>query len=167
MAEISKILKDLYIANGNDCSGFFKGLAQQLGLHGYDGLLADAIIAKIADPNGGWEKLGSGSDDGSTAAQSAAQGYLVIALLKAADHDARRTNKKTGVVEIRPYTHGHLAVVIPGPLKEGYPLVVCGSIVQDGKSDGSKAVLGVWRRVDAPKVQYYRWPTKFPILLVQ
>jgi hypothetical protein len=165
MASVAKILKDLYASKGNDCSGFFKGLAQQLGLVGYDNLLADPIIEKIADPSSGWEKLGVGSTDGAKAAASASEGYLVVALLKAADHDPHRKNKRTGEVEIRPYTHGHLAIVIPGPLKEGYPLVVCGSIVSDGQSDGSKAVLGVWRRVDAPNVQYYRWPTKFPVLI--
>ncbi len=168
MADIAKILKDLYDSKlKNDCSGFFKGLAQQLGLTGYDHLNADLIVAKISDPAGGWEKLGEGVTDGATAAASAAEGYLVVALLKAADHDPHRKNKKTGEVEVRPYTHGHLSIVIPGPLKEGYPQVVSGSIVADGQSDGSKTVLGVWRRIDAPHVKYYRWPTKFPVLLTK
>jgi hypothetical protein len=165
MADIAKILKEVYDAKQNDCSGFFKALAQRLGLAGYDNLKADPIIDKIADPANGWEKLGAGATDGQEAAAKAGEGYLVVALLKAADHDPNRKDKKTGKVVYQPYTHGHLAIIIPGPLKEGYPLVVSGSIVTDGKSDGSKAVLGVWRRMDAPNVQYYRWPTKFPILL--
>jgi len=168
MPEIAKVLQELYDSKlKNDCSGFFKGLAKRLGLSGYDNLVADAIIEKIADPATGWESLGTGSTDGAKAAASAGEGYLVIALLKAADHDPHRKNKKTGEIEIRPYTHGHLSIVIPGTLKEGYPLVVSGSIVHDGQSDGSKSVLGVWRRVDAANVEYYRWPTKFPILLVK
>jgi hypothetical protein len=166
MAGIAKILEDLYNSDlRNDCTGFFKGLAKRLGLPGYDHLGGGAILEKIADPGSGWEKLGVGSTAGAMAAAKASEGYLVVALLKAADHDPHRKNKRTGQIEIRPYTHGHISIVIPGPLEEGYPLVVSGSLIPDGRSDGSKAVLGVWRRVDAPKVQYYVWPSKFPILL--
>ena len=40
-----------------------------------------------------------------------------------------------------------------------------GSIVSDGQSDGSKAVRGVWRGIDAPNVQYYRTPDSYPLLV--
>src|SRR5208337_4207884 len=114
MADIAKILKELYDSKlKNDCSGFFKGLLKRLGLTGYDNLKADSIIEKIADPASGWEKLGVGSTDGAKAAATAGEGYLVVALLKAVDHDPHRKNKETGKVEIRPYTHGHLSIVIP------------------------------------------------------
>ena len=98
-------------------------------------------------------KIGSGTEGGNQAAQLAGQGYLVVALLKAADHYPFKLNKETGKYDIpHPYHHGHLAIVLPGRTKDGYPYVISGSIVADGQSDGSKSVRGVWRGIDAPNV---------------
>ena len=55
--------------------------------------------------------------------------------------------------------------MLPGPTKDGYPYVISGSTVADGQSDGTKAVRGVWRGIDAPNVQYYRTTGKYPALI--
>jgi hypothetical protein len=129
---------------------------------------ADALISRIASSSEQWIEIGKGAEDGAAAAKFAGQGYLVVALLKAQDHQPKKG--KDGL--LHPYTHGHIAIVLRGPTnKDGYPYVICGSNNPDttheyGRSNGNRAVNEyVWRQVDAPNVKYYRFVTKFPKLI--
>jgi hypothetical protein len=184
MAKVPKVLKTLYDDPDlqNNCSGFFKAVVQKLGIPMPD-LTADKLIDTITDPSSQWVEIAKpkpdgtgpvdptvsqkGGPDAAKAADYAGQGYLVVALLKAKEHYPFRFNKVTKKYDIsHPYSHGHMAIVLAGALDAyGYPYLVSGSIVDDGKSDGSKSVRGVWRGIDAPNVHYYYWPTKFPDLL--
>jgi len=167
LANAPKILTDLYSDTSlrNNCSGYFKAVGKKLGVTLPD-IQADPLIEQISSGSPGWVKIGSGTEGGNQAAQLAGQGYLVVALLKAADHYPFKLNKDTGKYDIpHPYHHGHLAIVLPGATKDGYPYVISGSIVADGQSDGSKSVRGVWRGIDAPNVQYYRTTDKYPSLV--
>ena len=169
MNNTTSLLKTLYSipANQTNCSGFIKSVAltldptRGLGLNGS----ADAMIVDIA---GHWVLVGKGSEGGPQAAACASQGYLVIALLKAEDHLKFKFNPATKAFDIpHMYIHGHVAIVLSGPTKEGYPYLICGSIAPDGsgRSDGSQTVNHkVWRAVDAPKVQYYRTSNTFAAL---
>jgi hypothetical protein len=96
-----------------------------------------------------------GAEDGQKAANEAAKGYLVVAVLKGADHSDHREA-------------GHVAIVLPPPTLDRYPYVIC-SGGKAGTSDGSKAVYtpkvgGVWTQVDAAHVKYYETKTTFPQL---
>jgi hypothetical protein len=140
MADVAPFLKKIFAAKKNDCSGFFKGVLSELGTASFN--LTDSELA--------------------------GQGYLVVARLKAQDHQPKKG--KDGLCH--PYTHGHITIVQRGPTnKDGYPYVICGSNNPDttheyGRSDGSRAVNEyVWRQVDAPNVKYYRFVTKFPKLI--
>jgi hypothetical protein len=166
MATVAPFLKELYSDSSlrTNCSGFFKAVARKLDLPLPD-VQADPLIEQISNDGAHWIPLGKGTDAGTQAAAYAGQGYLVVALLKAAEHLPFKLNKTTGKYDIpHPYHHGHLSIVLPGGTKDGYPYVISGSIVADGQSDGSKAVKGVWRGVDAPNVQYYRSSEKYPLL---
>jgi hypothetical protein len=55
--------------------------------------------------------------------------------------------------------------VLPKVDKGGYPYLISGSIIADGKSDGSKSVKGVWMGVDAVNVEYYRTNSIYPELV--
>ncbi|GDY10303.1 hypothetical protein LBMAG52_37910 [Planctomycetia bacterium] len=120
-------------------------------------LQADPLINNITVSGSVWIKIGEGTTSGSQAAQFAAQGYLVVALLKAQDHQPHKDGT--------PYHHGHLAIVLPDiPPAGSFPYVVSGSIVAEGQSDGSKRVRGVWRGIDAPNVKYYRTAKTYDLL---
>jgi hypothetical protein len=166
MPKVAKFLTELYgdASLRNNCSGFFKAVAKKVGLQMSD-LPADALINEISASGNEWIKIGQGSEASGQAVQFASQGYLVVALLKAADHCPFKLNPKTKKYDIpHPYSHGHLAIVLPGGTSNGYPYVICGSIVAAGQSDGSKSVKGVWRGIDAPNVKYYRSANKYPLL---
>jgi hypothetical protein len=168
MADVPKVLKTLYDDESlqNDCSGFFKAVAAKLGVP-VPKLTADGLIDYISDPaKTDWIEIGKGADAGTKAAGFAKQGYLVVALLKAGEHKPFKLNPKTKKYDIpHPYHHGHLSIVLGSVDEDGYPYVVSGSIVPDGKSDGSKSVHGVWRGVDAPNVHYYRTGKTYSDLL--
>ncbi len=177
MADAAPFLKKIFSAQKNNCSGFLKGVIQELGTAAFNltdkelaSLNADALIDRISSSSDLWTEIGKGKKDGATAADLASQGYLVVALLKAKDHQPKKG--KDGL--LHPYTHGHIAIVLAGSTnKDGYPFVICGSNNPDttheyGRSDGSRAVNEyVWRQVDAPYVKYYRFVTKFPKLLTK
>lgn len=175
MADVAPFLKTIFEAKKTDCSGFLKGVISELGTASFNltdkelaSLNADALIVRIASSSDQWIEIGKGADDGPSAADFASQGYLVVALLKAKDHQPKKG--KDGL--LHAYTHGHIAIVLPGSTnKDDYPYVICGSNNPDttheyGRSDGSRAVNDyVWRQVDAPNVKYYRFITKFPKLI--
>jgi hypothetical protein len=156
MASVAPVLKELFDKDNlrNDCSGFFKALVNDKLKMGMPNFQADPLIDQIVAT---WIKIPGAHNPGADAARFAAQGYLVVALLKAADHQPHKDGTK--------YTHGHLSIVLPdAPPPDGFPYVIGGSTVADGQSNGSKRVRGVWRGVDAPNVAYYRTREVFPQL---
>lgn len=127
--------KKHFDAHRDDCSGFLRAVAGELGypLSGN----ADAIVDHLA---GSWRVLTR-----EQAIAAVERGELVIVGLKAADHDP-------------PRNHGHVGVVVPGPLYHDlYPRMWCGSI-GSAQSQGDKSVGEVWRRTDRNNVHYYGAP---------
>jgi hypothetical protein len=162
MGDAAKFLKDLYSkTNVSNCSGFMKDVAKALGILGKDKLGKDkpvpeddanGIINYISSHPKDWTPIGQGETGALTAATEAGKGYLVIVLLKGEDHSDHRL-------------HGHVAIVLPPPLLERYPRVVCAGGTS-GRSDGSKAVYasnfqGVWKRDDAGNVKYFKSASTF------
>ncbi len=156
------VLRDIYGRKdgsgkllADNCSGFVKETLKNFSISFSDGN-ADALIDQIAAPASEWMYLGKGAD-GAAAVKAAQAGYLVLAVLKAADHVQYSIDpvKKTYSVP-NHRNNGHVSVVLPRADKDGYPYLISGSIVAAGKSDGSKSVRGVWRGVDAINVKYYR-----------
>jgi hypothetical protein len=157
MADPVVYLKDIYAtAEAGNCSGFLKKVAEKLGILGAGKAIpndrANGIIKFIYEQAEHWEYVGKGSINGMAAANEAAKGYLVVAVLKGEEHSDRREA-------------GHVAIVLPPPLIDVYPRVIC-SGGQYGTSDGSKAVYtkggkGVWTPTDAVNVKYYRTKNTF------
>lgn len=169
MAKAAAVLSKLYEdpTLRNNCSGFVKEATWKVaGRTLLPDLPADKLIEEITTSSQNWKPLGKGPAAGEQAATFAAQGYLVVALLKAADHYPFKYNKITKQYDIRhPYSHGHISIVLAGATRNGFPYVISGSLIQAGQSSGEKSVLGVWREIDAPNVQYYRSAEKYPVLL--
>ena len=140
MADPVAYLKGIYAtAEAGNCSGFLKKVAKDLGILGPGKAIpedrANGIIKFIYDRRDFWDYVGKGSTDGLAAANQAAKGYLVVAVLKGEEHSDHRDA-------------GHVAIVLPPPLIGLYPRVIC-SGGKYGTSDGSKAVYtqgskGVW-----------------------
>jgi hypothetical protein len=129
--------KQHFAAHQNNCSGFVRAVAAELG---YDLTgNADSITADIAKR---WLKIVSGAD----AAAAAAAGSLVIAALAAKDHDPPKNN-------------GHVVVVVGGELYHGtYPKCWGGSL-GSYQSQGNRSVGEVWGKKSRDKVIYRQAPT--------
>lgn len=125
--------------NRDNCSGFVKAVARELGIP----LPATATADGIADAiSANWTAVASGPE----AARLATSGSFVLAVLKAADHSPARNN-------------GHVAIVVSGALyKQKYPVVWGGSI-GSAQSRGDKSVGEVWNRSDRDNVSYYAYAT--------
>ena len=124
-------------AHKGDCSGFAKAVAQELGVP----LVGDAnaIADLLAAPRDGWVRLGGGA-----AAAAAAANQLVIAGLR-------------GNLQEHPSAHGHVVVVIPGPLARGaYPMAWWGSL--GGNPGQDKTINWAWTAADRDKVVYAAHP---------
>lgn len=120
-------------AHKSDCSGFARAVAEELGvpLAG----LADDIVATLR-AGGAWVKL----PDGVAAAKAAAAGELVICGLK-------------GSEQAKPDPHGHVAVVVDGPLSHGaYPSAYWGSL--GGSAGFDQTINWAWTPDDRDKVTY-------------
>lgn len=125
------------IKNKNNCSGFVKAVAKELGIP----------LPETADANGianlvkkDWKKVESGS----AAAQLAGTGAFVLAVLQGSEHKPARIN-------------GHVAIVVSGKLyKNKYPSVWGGSI-GGAQSQGEKTVGEVWNTTDRDSVEYYAY----------
>jgi hypothetical protein len=105
----------------------------QLGvpLHG----VANDIVETIRDGNG-WTPL----ENGAAAAKSAAAGKLVIGGLK-------------GSEQTHPDSHGHVVVVVAGPLAHNaYPSAYWGKLGGGGAKD--KTTNWAWRQGDRDRVSY-------------
>jgi hypothetical protein len=120
-------------AHSGDCSGFVRAVSSELGvqLHG----LADQIVDTSRNGDG-WRLL----PDGIAAAQSAADGKLVIAGLK-------------GSEQSNPDPHGHVVVVVASPLAHNdYPSAYWGQLGGIGAKD--KTINWAWRAEDRDRVSY-------------
>jgi hypothetical protein len=109
-----------------DCSGFLKAVASELGIS-LTGQ-ANAIIDTIQKSP--WIVLGSGAE----AQQKAVNGMLVVAGKKASGH-------------------GHVAIVVPGPLSHGkYPTAYWGSL--GGTPKKNTTLNWSWSKIDRDDVIY-------------
>lgn len=126
-----------YDLHSDDCSGFLRAVAADLGypLSGNANTLVDYFDRS-------WTTLTRAE-----AIAAARQGVFVVAGLKGSDHNP-------------PRNHGHVVVVVDGPLYHNkYPLVWGGSI-GSAQSPGTKSVGEVWNRTDRDAVRYYRPPVQ-------
>jgi hypothetical protein len=122
-----------FAAHESDCSGFARAVAAELGvrLRGLANEIVDAI-----ESDGGWVPLA----DGVAAAQAAAAGKLVIGGLRGSD-------------QAKPNAHGHVVVVVGGPLaRDAYPSAYWGRLGGGGQRD--MTVNFAWNRNDRDNVSY-------------
>jgi hypothetical protein len=125
-----------YPATKDDCNKFVKAVSADLGVTLFQpGDDADQIVQRMRDAN--WMRL----SDGVAAKTKADSGAYVIAGLKGADHNP-------------PHDHGHVAVVVSGPLASGkYPTGYWGSL---GGTPGRDQTLNfAWNAADRDNVEYY------------
>jgi hypothetical protein len=120
-------------AHKRDCSGFVCAVASQVGVT----LVGQANqIVQTLRSGGGWTVLA----DGPAAAQAAAAGQLVIAGLE-------------GSEQAIPDVHGHVVVVVAGPLNRGqYPSAYWGRLGGVGEED--QTINWAWTAADRDKVVY-------------
>ena len=123
-----------FAAHANDCSGFARAVAGQLGVT-LNGLAND--IVDTLRGGGEWTHL----PNGVAASQSAAAGKLVLGGLK-------------GSEQTHPDAHGHVVVVVDGqPLAHGkYPFAYWGRLGGGGMRD--QTVNWAWRAEDRDNVSY-------------
>jgi hypothetical protein len=131
--QVKEACEACFDAHAGDCSGFVRAVTSQLGvqLHG----LANEIVDTIRDGDD-WTPL----SDGIAAAQAAAAGKLVIGGLKGSEQG-------------RPDPHGHVVVVVTGPLAhDAYPSAYWGRL--GGTGDKDKTINWAWNAEDRDKVSY-------------
>lgn len=133
--QVTEACEACFDAHAGDCSGFVRAVSSQLGvqLHG----LADEIVDTIRGGNG-WRPL----RDGIAAAQSATAGKLVIGGLK-------------GSEQANPDPHGHVVVVVAGPLDpthKAYPKAYWGRLGGGGAEN--QWTNYAWRAEDRDRVSY-------------
>jgi hypothetical protein len=134
MADVIKeACEACFEAHKDDCSSFVQAVAKRLSVE-LDGQ-ADAIVGTIRS-GGRWTVL----PDGIAAAESAQAGKLVIAGLK-------------GSEQVRPDAHGHVVIVVDGPLARGrYPSAYWGSL---GGHPGRNQTLNfAWIAADRDRITY-------------
>ena len=120
-------------ANKSDCSAFVRAVASRIGASVSGN--ADEITSSLT-AGGPWNKL----IDGPAAASAAHQGLLVVAGLKGAD-------------EASPSQHGHVVVVVDGPLNRGkYPRAYWGRLGGVGAKD--QTINWAWKEGDRDNVTY-------------
>ena len=119
-------------AHQADCSGFARAVAARLGIT-LTGL-ANAIVDNIQ--GAGWTTL----KDGVEAKLKADQGWLVIAGLKGSD-------------QAHPEAHGHVVVVVSGPLAhKAQPTAYWGRL--GGSGSKNKTINFAWRKADLANVRF-------------
>ncbi|WP_434616457.1 hypothetical protein [Azospirillum sp. B2RO_4] len=131
-AEIIAACEDEWPANKADCNAFVKDVAARFKviLTGQ----ADDIVTQIQ--GAGWQQL----RDGIEAKQAADAGKLVIGGLQ-------------GSKQADPSPHGHVVVVVAGPLEHGrYPSAYWGKLNSVGERN--KTINWAWRAGDRDKVVY-------------
>lgn len=119
-------------ANKADCNAFVKAVGSNysVALSGQANDIADQIAGA------GWEKITSGAK----AADAAAAGKLVVGALKGSEMNP-------------PRAHGHVVVVVQGPLDHGkYPSAYWGTL--GGVGEKNKTINYAWRAVDRDNVKF-------------
>jgi hypothetical protein len=130
---VKKACETNFAAYKYDCGGFARAVAGDLGVP-LEGL-ADQIVATLR-AGGQWLKL----TDGVAAARAAAAGKLVLCGLKGAE-------------QAKPDPHGHVVVVVDGPLAHGaYPSGYWGSLAGSPGSD--QTINWAWTPEDRDRVSY-------------
>ena len=132
--KVAAACKNLYPTWKNDCSGFVRAVAKELGVSLSGN--ADAIVGAMEK---GWTKT-----DRASCLTHVRAGHLVIAGLASKEHTKPRSN-------------GHVVVVVDGALYRGiFPRCWSGSIAGAvGQSDGTRSVGEVWNTKDRELVKYY------------
>lgn len=119
--------------NKSDCSAFVRAVASRISASVSGS--ADEITSTL-NAGGPWTKLA----DGPAAASAAHQGFFVVAGLQGAD-------------EAVPNQHGHVVVVVDGPLNRGkYPRAYWGRLGGIGARD--QTINWAWKESDRDKVTY-------------
>lgn len=136
---IIDVCKANFSAHNSACNAFVEAVAQALGVTlftAYD--LADAMVDKLrAAPD--WLKLA----DGAGAKEQADAGWLVIGGLQGGD-------------ETPPAEHGHVVVVVTGPLDplhNKYPTAYWGKL--GGVGAEWTTVNWAWNALDRDRVEYF------------
>jgi hypothetical protein len=120
-------------AHSGDCSGFVRAVGADLGV-AIKGMANDIVDTLRA--GGAWIKLA----DGPTALASARAGRLVVAGLR-------------GDEQATPNTHGHVVVVVDGPLaRDLYPSAYWGQL--GGTGAACKTINYAWTAQDRDRVTY-------------
>jgi hypothetical protein len=121
-------------ANKTACNFFVEAVGKAVGVTITGN--ADEITNVLRAGTNGWSVLANGV----AAAAAAGQGKLVVGGLK-------------GSQQARPDPHGHVVVVVPGPLAHGkYPTAWWGSL---GGSPGQNQTINwAWTEADRDKVSY-------------
>jgi len=139
--QIINVCEEKWDEHKSDCSGFVKAVAAALGVSTFlPGDNADAIVEKLPGA-ATWCAIKSG--DGLTAKEHADSGFLVIGGLKGSD-------------QANPEEHGHVVVVVTGPLDPGhnkYPTAYWGHLGGVGAKEHT--INWAWRAEDRDKVSYF------------
>ena len=123
---IAQVCLSVWPYTKHDCSAFVRAVAVKLGVE----LKGDANAIVDALHTDQWEIL----PNGAVAATAAKAEEFVVAGLKAEPH-------------------GHVVVVVPGPLNRGkYPSAYWGQLGGEGKADAT--INWAWKMVELPKVVY-------------
>jgi hypothetical protein len=138
---IIEICEGSWDAHKSDCSGFVKAVTGALGVSTFapdDD--ADSIVDKLGAA-GDWIALPSGN--GSAAKAQADTGLLVVAGLK-------------GAGQVPPVPHGHVVVVVTGPLDPThgkYPTAYWGRL--GGLGAKAETINYAWQAADRDQVGYF------------
>lgn len=132
--KIIQTCEAVFNANSNNCSGFAKAVSTTFDIE-LSGL-ADEIVDEIK--TGEWVRINNGTD----AKSKADDGWLVIGGLKGHDNNP-------------PQSHGHVVVVVSGPLDGAhhkYPTAYWGKLGSIGKKN--TPVNFAWNSASRDKVIY-------------
>lgn len=144
------------VDNQTNCSGFLRLVASGLGITPSLKGNANQMIETISTS---WTPIPTAAE----AADEAAKGSFVVAVLKATEHADKIQKDGTK----KKVEDGHVAVVVPGtpqskpgPMGGEYAFVWCAGRPGQygGQSDGMRTVGDVWRDVDRNKVHYFKCP---------
>jgi hypothetical protein len=139
--QIINVCEANWEAHKSDCSGFVKAVSSALGVTTFQpNDNADSIMDKLRAGND-WTALGVG--DGHAAKAQADAGLLVVAGLK-------------GTEQVEPDPHGHVVVVVSGPLDAAhgqYPTAYWGRLGSVGEKN--KSTNFAWRAGDRDRVGYF------------
>jgi hypothetical protein len=131
--KITTVCMQQFPAHSGDCSGFVQAVGAGLGvtIQGQANQIVDTLRA-----GGNWVPLA----DGPTALASARAGKLLIAGLRGDEQTA-------------PDAHGHVVVVVDGPLANGvYPSAYWGQL--HGTGAECKTINWAWTKDDRDRVTY-------------